>query len=135
GLLFADSREEIEEFAPPPELRPRYADAGLDPYRVRVGNSESEDPIHFAPSLIRLISTAPRQELGSHTFSHYTPVERGSSPESFSADLSAAKSIARTKGLKVRSLVMPRHQTRRDYLRHYTANGFTVHRGNEPNFL
>lgn len=133
GFLFATSREELLAFAP--ERRPQYQDPRLDPYRQVIGEDERDDPLHYAPSLIAAIAATPRQEVGSHTFSHYTALEPGQTYEDFEADLRAAAAIGRARGLALRSLVMPRHQTRADYLPAYSANGFTVHRGNEPNWL
>lgn len=135
GFLFAESREELEAFSPPPELRPQYENDRLDPYRLEVGEDESSDPLHFAPSLIRRIASAPRQEIGSHTFSHYLALEPGQSLAEFTADLKAARDIATAHGYEIRSLVMPRHQTRHDYLAAYREAGFHVHRGNEPNLF
>lgn len=135
GFLFAETAEEKEWFSPPPELRPSYSDVRLDPYRVTVGANERTDPLHFAPSLIRLISETPRQEVASHTFSHYVALEPGQGFPSFAADLEAAIAIAKSHGHDLRTLVMPRHQSRPDYFPAYRSAGFTVHRGNEPNRL
>lgn len=135
GFLFAESAEELLEHAPPPGLRPNYENPRLDPYRITVGDSERDDPLHLAPSLIRQIASTPRQEIGSHTYSHYLTMEQGSVAEAFHADLQSATSIASSKGIQLRSLVIPRHQTRRDFLPIYAKNGFDVHRGNEPNWL
>lgn len=133
GFLFATSKEELLAFAP--QLRPRYLDPRLDPYRQEIGDGEKDDPLHYAPSLITAIAATPRQEIGSHTFSHYTALEPGQDIDSFEADLAAAAAIARARGYTLRSLVMPRHQTRPDYLPAYPKHGFTVHRSNEPNGL
>lgn len=135
GFLFATSREELHHFAPPLELRPKYIDKRLDPYRLSIGNGEVDDPLHYAPSLIMDIAATPRQEIGSHTFSHYTALEPGQTFESFDADLRSAVAIGKARGLSLQSLVMPRHQTRSDYFAAYKRNGLVVHRGNEPNWL
>ena len=131
GFLFAESREELEHYLP--TLRPAYADARYDPYRERVGADERADPTRFAPSLIRLIASAPRQRVGSHTFSHYYCLEQGQDAAAFDADLAAAAAIARARGIELRSLVFPRHQVRADYLRLLPKHGLTVYRGNERN--
>ncbi|HUE97135.1 MAG TPA: hypothetical protein VMN39_10770, partial [Longimicrobiaceae bacterium] len=49
GFLFAESRAELERMKP--AGRPRYLDPALSSYEVEVGEDESEDPLHFAPSL------------------------------------------------------------------------------------
>lgn len=133
GFLFAEGREELEYYSP--NLRPTYLDPRRDPYRLPVGESERTDPLLFAPSLIRQIAATPRQEIASHTYSHYYSLEPGQTVEQFRADLDAAVAIAAAKGHKVRSLVVPRHQVRRDYLPAIAAAGFTAHRTLERNFL
>lgn len=133
GFLFADGREELEAFSP--TLRPTYQDPRRDPYRLAVGESEKDDPLHFAPSLIRLVAGFPKQEIASHTFSHYYCLEPGQTARQFCADLSSARSIARAKGYEVRSLVLPRHQVREEYFPQIREAGFTVHRTQERNRL
>lgn len=133
GALFAESREEFEAYRP--TLRPSYADPRRDAYRIVLGNSERDDPLHFAWSLVQQVAAAPRQELGSHTFSHYYCLEPGQTVEQFRADLDAAIAIAAVKGVQLRSLVLPRHQVRPDYLPAMAQAGLSVHRGNEPSVL
>ena len=60
GMLFFNGREDLK--AAVPKVRPRYDDPRLSPYGEldALGASEEEDPYHFAPSLIRRISEAPR---------------------------------------------------------------------------
>lgn len=143
GLLFAEGREEALAFAP--SVRPDYLDRRLDPYpalegrdpREPVGTDERDDPVRFAPSLVRAIAAAPRQELASHTFSHFTALEPGATLEAFEADLRAAQAIATATlpGTQLRSLVLPRHQLRIDFLPALARTGFRAHRGPEPHRL
>jgi len=133
GFLFAESRDELQAFAP--KLRPSYVDRRFDPYREDVGDGEKDDPLHFASSLIDEISCRPRQEIASHTFSHYYCLEEGQSAEEFSADLASAVKIAAARGHHPTSLVFPRNQVRTDYLPALAQNGFTAYRGNELDFL
>ncbi len=142
GFLMADGRDEALAFAP--TERPTYADPGLDPYptlddrhpRERAGDSERSDPLRFAPSLVRAIVAAPRQELASHTYSHFTALEPGATPDAFAADLQAAQAIAADRfGVQMRTLVLPRHQVRPEFLPIVAAAGFRAHRGPEPHVL
>jgi peptidoglycan/xylan/chitin deacetylase (PgdA/CDA1 family) len=137
GLLFAGSRDEA--LARAPDVRPAYADPRLDPYRAleggEVGDDERRDPVHFAASLVRLIASAPRQELGSHTYAHLYPMEPGVTAAAVAADLAAARAMGRAHGHDLRSLVMPRHQVRAVDLPSVAAAGFVAHRGPEPNAL
>lgn len=133
GFLFAESREELEAYAP--SIRPAYDNPRFDPYREATGTSEREDPTRFAPSLIRMISQAPRQWIGSHTFSHYYCLEEGQTADAFDADVRAAVDIAAARGIKLRSLVFPRHQVRPDYLPIAARHGFITFRSNERHRL
>ena len=71
-----------------------------------------------------LIGASPGQEVGSHTFSHYYCLEPGQSEATFRADLAAAQSIARWRGLELTSLVLPRNQWNPAYTDAVLALGF-----------
>lgn len=133
GFLFAESRDELLSFAP--DERPSYVDRRLDPYLEQLGEGEADDPLRYAPSLIAEIARRPRQEIASHTFSHFYCLEAGQTLEEFDADLAAARRIAAARGHEVTSLVFPRNQIRADYLPTLARNGFTAYRGAEPNWL
>jgi peptidoglycan/xylan/chitin deacetylase (PgdA/CDA1 family) len=128
GFLFAESREELERFAP--SLRPSYLDARLSPYGDAIGADEADDPLRFAPSLIEAIGRTPRQEIGTHTFSHYYCGEPGQTRESFRADLQAACAIAAQRGVQLRSIVFPRNQHNADYDDVLIEHGIHSFRGN-----
>ena len=108
GILFARTREEFNEFRP--KAAPRYRNSAFDPYREAIGWDESEDPFHFAPSLIAEIASRPGQEIASHSFSHYYCLEEGATLQDFSADLNSAMALARYTGYELRSYVFPRNQ-------------------------
>src|SRR5829696_10570539 len=57
GFMFFRSRSELLRSVP--HNRPNYTHRGLSPYDSlkTLGESERDDPFHFAPSLIRQIST------------------------------------------------------------------------------
>jgi peptidoglycan/xylan/chitin deacetylase (PgdA/CDA1 family) len=128
GKLFANGRDEVESFRP--TLRPAYKREAVDTYRLPLGTSEEEDPLHFAPSLIEKVRQTPGQELACHTFSHYYCDEPGQDFAAFQADLEAAQRIAARDGVQHRSLVFPRNQVLPDYLPALTAAGLDVYRGN-----
>jgi peptidoglycan/xylan/chitin deacetylase (PgdA/CDA1 family) len=128
GFLFAASREELARFSP--TLRPAYRRTALSPYGERIGVDEDEDPLHFAPSLIRLIQHTPRQEIATHTFSHYYCEEEGQSRETFRADLSAACAIASRYGIQLRSIAFPRNQHNPAYDDILSELGVRAYRGN-----
>lgn len=128
GFLFARDRDSLE--AHWPDDRPSYHNRSLDAYAERVGADEREDPLHYAPSLINQIGQTPRQEIGTHTFSHYFCSEPGATPSTFRADLRAAKQIALESGVTLRSIVFPRNQAAADFLQVARAEGIENYRGN-----
>jgi peptidoglycan/xylan/chitin deacetylase (PgdA/CDA1 family) len=129
GFLFARSRKEAERFRPPAD--PGYVDQRLNPYRESIGASESEDPFHFAPSLISEIASRQGQEIASHSFSHYYCMESGQSAEDFEADLHASVEVARNSGYELRSYVFPRNQVNPEYLKILDRQNIKIYRANE----
>jgi peptidoglycan/xylan/chitin deacetylase (PgdA/CDA1 family) len=128
GLLGARNRADAASLWP--EVLPRFNDPALDPYDGVTGEDEASDPLRYAASLIELIVAAPRQELGSHTFGHYYPLEPGHDADAFRSDLAAAVKIGERFGVRPRSLVIPRNQLNRADLRVIAEAGFTSVRDN-----
>ena len=133
GFLFAESREELDHFHP--SLLPEYVDGSLFPYNEPVGLTEADDPIHFAPSLIELVKDTPRQEVGSHTYSHYYCLEPGQDRSAFLADMRSAVGIARQREIELRSVVFPRNQVNAEYLANLRMLGLICYRGGQPGLL
>ena len=86
-------------------------------------------------SLVKHIAETPRQEVASHTFSHYYCLEGGQTPSAFAADLAAARSAAARLGITLESLVFPRNQANQDYLTICREQGFKTVRGNPRSWL
>jgi len=133
GFLFASGAEELRRFSP--DGRPSYADRSLDPYQERVGQSEVDDPLHFAPSLIAAIRRTPRQEIGTHTFSHYYCLAPLQTKEEFRADLASAIAIAQHYGLSLRSAVFPRNQVNDRYMDVLGEAGIICYRGVQKGWM
>lgn len=136
GMLFASDKKELENFIP--QQKPQYKKPDLSPYQDEinlVGNNESEDPLHFASSLIDLVKKSKHQEIGCHTFCHYYCLEEGQHMEDFDADIRAAVDIAALKGIQLKSIVFPRNQFNLDYLSILEKYGFTSYRGNESSWI
>lgn len=133
GCLFAHSRTELNQFRP--ATLPRYRDPRLLGYDDPLGDSEADDPLHYAPSLIEAIRRRPRQEIGSHTFGHYYCLEPGHDRASFRADLASAVAIARERGIHLQALVFPRNQFNPAYARDIVDAGFRVCRINAAGWL
>jgi peptidoglycan/xylan/chitin deacetylase (PgdA/CDA1 family) len=132
GMLLHDSRQSLLTNAP--RLKPSYEQQQLSAYHfidsTGIGNNEGEDPFHFAPSLVKQIVATPHQELGTHTFAHYYCNEAGQTLEQFQDDLRAAKRIAATYGVELRSLVFPRNQFNDKYLKACYEEGISSVRSN-----
>src|SRR5262245_62087431 len=133
GFLFARSRAELRRFSP--ALRPSYSDPALSSYNEDVGDGEGDDPLHFAPSLIAAIRDARKQEIGTHTFSHYYCQEPGQNREEFRTDLASAIAIAREHGIQLRSIVFPRNQHNAEYDDILWSAGIRCFRGNTPGWM
>ncbi|MEM9147554.1 MAG: hypothetical protein AAGC57_15310 [Pseudomonadota bacterium] len=133
GMLFCKSRDELRDYSPPEALQPRYAQRLLSNYGYMddVGRDEAEDPYSFAAGLIEEIATTPRQEIGTHTFSHYYCLEPGATDETFVADLAAALAIARERRIVLKSIVFPRNQYTAQHVMLCRQQGLTVYRGNQ----
>jgi Polysaccharide deacetylase len=135
GLLFFDDKEELLQYLP--EARPSYANPALSPYPriARIGPNERQDPYHYGLSLLRRIQGCPHQEVGTHTFSHYYCLEDGQTPDTFRADLDAARRSAARLGIALRSLVFPRNQFSQAYLGICRDAGIEAVRGNQSAWL
>jgi len=133
GFLFGESRDMIKNFEP--KKKPCYNKSGLNPYLVDTGNDENDDPIHFAPSVIKKIRSVPNQEIATHTFSHFQCRSEGATIESFLADLGSAIKIADKYGIKYKSIVFPRNQLIREFIDILPENGITTFRGAEKGWM
>lgn len=131
GMLFAQNKDELQEYLP--SLNPTYAKEELNPYTFlkSVGYDKEEAPFHYGKSTVAKLGSNSRHELGTHTFSHYYCLEEGQTPEQFDADIKAAKKIAQSMNLDVKSIVFPRNQVNDAYLKVCTENGITSYRGTE----
>ena len=131
GFLFFDTFESLLKSTP--SRIPKYIDSELSPYKYITSalHADEDELIHFAPKLIKMISSSANQEIGSHTFSHYYCLEKGQDLAAFKADLVAAMSIAKKNKLKINSLVFPRNQYNPEYLSVCKELGVVAFRGNE----
>jgi hypothetical protein len=132
GFLFARDRKEL--LATVPTLLPTYSHPRYSPYENgyldRIGNDESDDIYHYAPSLIDQILQTPGQEIGTHTFSHFYCLEQAS-PEAFEADLRAAQKVAESYGVDLKTIVFPRNQYSQAHIDICRKLGIIGYRGNE----
>jgi peptidoglycan/xylan/chitin deacetylase (PgdA/CDA1 family) len=128
GFLFFENSDGIKGYMP--EILPDYANTALSPYYGLDDIAKLNKDYLFAPRLIELIMEQKGQEIGTHTFSHYYCLEAGQSPEAFREDISSAVRIAKSKGIRLRSLVFPRNQWDRVCLSVLNEMGIACYRGN-----
>ena len=127
GFLFFSDKNEMLSYLP--SVRPDYYKKDYDPYPYLEQN-ELERKYHFAPDLIGQIKKAAGQEIGTHTFSHFYTLERNTTVEQFRSDLRAAISIAKQKGVEIKSIVFPRNQYSVEHIKACLQEGIIIYRGN-----
>lgn len=129
GYLLATSKKELINYAP--SVKPAYLNPVLSTDYEPIGDGEEDDPFHYAPSLIQRIRQTPRQEIGTHTFSHYYCLEPGQDRDTFAADLNSMFAIGRARGITVKSIVFPRNQYNPEYDDLLVQYGITCYRGTQ----
>jgi hypothetical protein len=92
---------------------------------------EESDPYHFGLSLIGRIHSHPRQEIATHTFSHFYCMEEGAGVDALRTDLEAARAAAGAFGIGLTSIVFPRNQIAGAQLSVCRDLGFRAFRGNQ----
>ena len=117
GMLFNKNWEEWRKNKP--KQIPQYNNSILSSYTFGEKWEQKRDlqELFFAPEIISVIRKIPHQEIGTHTYSHYYCLEPGQSIKEFDADLGEAVNLARQKRLELKSLVFPRNQLSREYLK------------------
>jgi len=131
GLLFYGTKREVLDSLP--ASLPAYYDPRLSPYPdiSATGGDEKSDPYHYGLSLLRQIAASPRQEIATHTFSHFYCLEDGGTVDAFRADLLAAKTAAERLDISLRSIAFPRNQISLSHLAVCKEIGIRAFRGNE----
>lgn len=131
GMLFARNKNELISYAP--KKLPNYSNSALSNYSYlsECGDNEQDDPYHYGNSLIKRISETPRQEIASHTYSHFYCMENGPSIEDFYNDTNAFTAIASAYGVEAKSFVFPRNQFSLNHGKILADAGYISVRGNE----
>lgn len=117
----------------PVEL-PSYERTSCQNYAL--GAMVQENPkCFFGRDLAYKILETPGQELACHTYSHFFCGEAGVTPAQFSADLALSQQIFSELGVKARSLVFPRNQSKALFMPSLATAGIEVYRGNPAHWL
>jgi peptidoglycan/xylan/chitin deacetylase (PgdA/CDA1 family) len=116
GMLFNQNWEEWN--ANMPEVLPNYKNRALSAYSYgKKIQSEENEVLCFAPDIIKSIVNTPRQEVATHTYSHYYCLEHAQTIHSFETDLQQCVDMAILCGVNLTSLVFPRNQFNKEYLK------------------
>lgn len=133
GLLLADSHDMIEAFAP--DVKPVYEKRNHNPYLLQIGRNEAEDPLHYAPSIIRKILSVSNQEIATHTFSHFLSREDGVTINAFLSDIESAIRISEVYGIRIRSIVFPKNRLIKEFIDVLPQLGINAFRGAEKGWM
>ena len=90
GLVYSDTKHSLREYL-----------------EKMVGGDQQTDPLHYASSLIERIRTYENQEIGAHTFSHFTLLDRTNDPNAFEKELVGMSAVCPG----VESMVFPKNQS------------------------
>lgn len=115
GMLF--NKNENEWKGNLPQSIPVYSNANLSPYIYfkKIKKNGVLDKYFFAQESINIITSVPKQELASHTYSHYYCLEKGQKIDNFKDDITKARQLIEQLNSKMDSLVLPRNQFNKKY--------------------
>ena len=129
GMLFAENSEDLHSSRP--SILPTYTNNTLDPFQDDIEGDEKTCPSHFAGSLIDQIIQTPRQELATHTYSHFYCCEQGATTDAFEADLDMAIQLAARRNIQFESIIFPRNQSNPEFSPILKNKGIRNYRGTE----
>ena len=132
GMLLNKNWDEWEKNKP--RRIPAYKNSNLSPYLFVEGlsNREKEEisDLVFAPELIQAIKSKDGQEIGTHTYSHFYCLEEGQHIKDFEEDLKKAVELAEEKKIVLKTLIFPRNQMQKTYLKVCSELGIETVRSN-----
>jgi len=126
GMLVARNSQQLNKLLP--VIQPSYDNSNVSTYEYIKRSNEFTPSFHFAKEVVQKILADERQELGSHTFSHYFTLEAGQTADEFEADLNSMLQIVKPLGADVQSIVFPRDQVNIDYLELLSKYGLKYYR-------
>ncbi len=128
GSLFAKTQQEWQALQP--GLKPSYTNPVNSAYEY-INQHGFNAHAHLAHKEVAVIEDYEGQELATHTFAHYYCLEKGQTAAQFDADLRAAIKASDLLGVsRPVSIVFPRNQYNKDYLKVCFENGIKVIRSN-----
>lgn len=135
GMLNLKNKKEL--YKRMPVAFPTYTNRKLSAYNhmAKMDMLLQEENLYFAPELIRSIQQTARQEIGSHTFSHYYCLEDGQKLEDFLTDAQLFNQVMKPVTNDIHSIVFPRNQVSLPHLEICRQLGMKAYRGNEPGWI
>lgn len=130
GFLFFDNKTELIGNFPqnlPQYTQPKY---NVYEYAQNLDDSSLNSQLHFALPIIKKIQGYPKQEIATHTSSHFYCLEDGPSLQSFEDDILLAKKTAERNGITLESIVFPRNQFSQQHIDICCKHGIRHYRGN-----
>ncbi len=128
GLLFCHDKSEMQDRLQKSGLTLEHPKL-MEYIETQVGNDVQSDPYHFGTDILTGLRQAPRQEIASHSFSHYGLLEPYASGEGFLADMRATKAIFNDLGVVLDSYIFARNQVDVRYLSVLADTGIKAFRG------
>ncbi len=114
-------------------VRPRYKNQEFDWFKYDPGTDEKQNPDWYGKSLFLKIKSTPKQEIASHTYSHFFWGQEGCTHESAESDMNAWIRVAKSYGITATSFVFPKNSV--GHLSLLKKNGFTTYRGPDINWF
>ena len=130
GLLFNSNYEDFLKYKPSRIVKDKDI---INPYSINLNQNKN---LFFALDLVELISKNTLQEIGTHTYSHFTCRKGTAVINEFREDIKVAQKIAKEKlNIKMSSIVFPRNEICEEYFKVLKELEFTHYRGNPKNIL
>lgn len=130
GHLFLSSCSPARSVKHPEIARPKYSWLTKDWFASDPAGNLKTDPEWYGSDIVKTLKASPRQEIGSHSFSHIIFGDPGCSAECAESELKACVALAKKQGVDLDSFVFPRNSVGHlDVLR---KNGFRSYRGPDP---
>jgi len=131
GAMFANSKSELESILDGSDA---FDSRNREYLREKVGANESDDPFHFARSLIEIIKSTDGQEIATHSMFHDFLTSSRSYESRLHRDLSRAIQIMERSDCKPVSIVFPRNQFQFSSESVCRELGITRFRTNQPHW-
>ena len=115
GMLFNDSKTDLLKNLP--FEKPHYTNENVSVYSHLDKICDTNNELFFAKDLITMIAKCPKQEIATHTYSHYYCTESGQTAKEFDADIQQTVKIMLDNGYDSPcSNVFPRNMCNDSYL-------------------